>query len=70
MDDKKQLGREIRRARRELGLNQTQLAKKAGTRQMTVSSVENGASVNLDLLQRILKPLGLDTLPMQPASRS
>lgn len=54
--DKKKLGKKIKLARVELDLNQTDLAKKIGAKQKSISRYENGiSSPTLDTLIRIAK---------------
>lgn len=56
-----QIGHAIRQARLDQGLNQTQLAQKAGTFQNAISNIENGhAGVRLDTILRVLAALNLD----------
>lgn len=43
MNDKVELKNNIRKFRQEMGLSQTELAKKVGTTQNTISSIETGA---------------------------
>jgi len=56
----RQIGNSIRVGRRKLGLSQEQLAAKAGTRQGTLSDIENARSARLDTLLRILAVLDLE----------
>jgi transcriptional regulator with XRE-family HTH domain len=54
-----EVARQILRIRIETGLTQEELAKKAGTRQATVSRLENGvAHPSLSFLKRIAKAVG------------
>ena len=56
-----QLGAIIQRQRRQFGLTQTQLAKRAGLRQDTISLAETGGSnVRLNTLLSILGALDLE----------
>jgi HTH-type transcriptional regulator/antitoxin HipB len=56
-----QIGAAIRRRRRSIGLNQTQLGKKAQLRQATISAVEAGdAGTQLRTLCDILAALDLE----------
>ena len=56
----KQIGAIIRRARRNAGLTQTNLGKKIGLRQATISKLENGgAATQLDTFLDALTALGL-----------
>lgn len=56
-----QLGAIIQRQRRQLGLTQTQLAKRTGLRQDTISLAETGGSdVRLNTLLAILGALDLE----------
>ena len=59
----RQLGSEIRRARRRLGLTQTQLANKTCLRQETISLIENGnPATRLDTILGVLAALELELL--------
>lgn len=59
--DPKQIGNAIRRARKKLGLSQTDLGQKTGLRQETISLIESGASsARLGSLLSILSALGLE----------
>jgi transcriptional regulator with XRE-family HTH domain len=51
----------IKHCREAAGLTQTELAKKAGVRQATISDLETGKSrrLELDLLERLAKALGV-----------
>jgi transcriptional regulator with XRE-family HTH domain len=54
------LGREVRRLRRDLGITQTQLARKLGVTQRTVSDYEIGRSTpGPDMLARLCAALGV-----------
>lgn len=56
-----QLGAAIRRARKKLGLTQSELGERCGLRQGTISLVESGnPAVRLDTLLTILAALRLD----------
>lgn len=56
----KQLGAVIRRARQSKGLTQTQVARRAGMRQATISEIENGRSgISQDSLFALLAALDL-----------
>lgn len=56
-----QIGAVIRRARKNLGWNQAQLAEKCGLRQGTISLVENGnPAARIDTLLKILAALDLE----------
>lgn len=56
--DAKKLGKKIKLARIELDLNQTDLAKKIGAKQKSISRYENGISVpSVDTLSKIGKVL-------------
>jgi HTH-type transcriptional regulator/antitoxin HipB len=66
--DPKQIGNVIRVARRRKGWSQTDLAKRAGLRQETISIIETGyASTKLHNLLAILAALDLE---LQIAQRS
>ena len=57
----KQIGAIIRRARRSIGLTQTDLGKRIGLRQATISKLENGgAATQLGTLFDALTALGLE----------
>ena len=57
----KQLGAIIRRARRNAGLTQTELGKRIGMRQATISKLENGEpATQLKTLLDALMALGLE----------
>lgn len=58
-----QFGEIIKLKRKELGLNQTQLAEKADLHQPDVSRVENGEKVGAEVLDKITTALGI-TLPL------
>lgn len=56
-----QLGNSIRRARKKLGMNQSELGKKAGLRQETISIIENGnAAAKLETILAVLSALDLE----------
>ena len=56
--DKKKLGKKIKLARVEMDLNQTQLAKKIGAKQKSISRYETGASLpSIETLMKIAKAL-------------
>jgi len=64
----KQLGNVIRRHRKRLGLNQSELGERAGLRQETISLIETGnPAVRLDTLLAVLAALNLE---FQIAARS
>ena len=57
--DKLELARELRRMREKAGLNQTELAARAGTTQSAIARLESGRVVpKLDLLSRVAAALG------------
>ena len=57
----KQIGNAIRRARKQLGFNQSQLGDKAGLRQETISLIETGnPATRIDTLLGILTALDLE----------
>ncbi len=59
----KQIGAIIRRARRNAGLTQTDLGKKIGLRQATISKLENGGTATqLGTLLDALTALGLEII--------
>lgn len=65
-----QIGAALRRRRRTLGLNQTQLSKKAQLRQATISAVEAGdAGTQLRTLCNILAALDLE-LVVRPRTKA
>ncbi len=56
--DAKKLGKKIKLARVELDLNQTDLAKKIGAKQKSISRYENGLSMpSIETLMKITKIL-------------
>lgn len=56
-----QIGAVIRRQRKRLGWNQSQLGQRASLRQETISLIENGhAAVRLDTLLDVLAALDLE----------
>ncbi|MCP5083542.1 MAG: helix-turn-helix transcriptional regulator [Alphaproteobacteria bacterium] len=65
----KQIGNIIRRARKKLNLNQTQLGEKAGLWQETISMIETGnPATKLETLLMILSALDLE-LQIGPRSK-
>lgn len=57
----KDLGRVLRRYRKEKGLSQTQVGQQLNIRQATISNIESGsANVSLDSLFRIMSALELE----------
>ncbi len=57
----KQIGAVIRRRRKQLGLNQSELGERTGFRQATISQVENGKpGSQIDTLLAILAALELE----------
>lgn len=59
----KQIGAVIRRARRNAGLTQTELGKRIGLRQATISKLEGGApATRLSTLLDALTALGLEII--------
>ena len=64
----KQIGNEIRRQRKKIGLTQKALAEKVGIRQATISDIETGTqAANLETILNILSALNLE---FQIADRS
>ncbi len=60
--DAKKLGKKIKIARLELDLNQTELAKKIGAKQKSISRYENGISLpSLETMVKIAKVLKKST---------
>lgn len=61
------IGHEIRKARDEQGLTQTELASKAGVSRPTVARVELGVAISIATLEKIADALGLNIglIPMQ-----
>ncbi|MFA5039615.1 MAG: helix-turn-helix transcriptional regulator [Candidatus Omnitrophota bacterium] len=60
--DAKKLGKKIKLARIELDLNQTDLAKKIGAKQKSISRYENGLSMpSVETLVKIAKSLKKST---------
>lgn len=64
----KQLGNTIRRARKKQNMSQSELGKKAGLRQETISIIENGNSAAK--LETILSVLSALNLELHVSSRS
>ena len=59
--DPKQIGNSIRRARKGLTWSQQDLASKVGTRQETISLIENGnPATKIETLLAVLSALGLE----------
>ncbi len=57
----KQIGNEIRRRRKKIGLTQTDLAKKVGLRQATISEIETGnPAAKLETILSVLAALNLE----------
>ncbi|GIK99514.1 MAG: hypothetical protein BroJett029_37230 [Alphaproteobacteria bacterium] len=57
----KQIGNLVRRGRKKLGLNQTQLGERAGLRQETISLIEAGnPATSLETILAVLAALGLE----------
>ena len=66
----KQLGEALRRYRTLAGLNQSQLAAKAGLRQATISQIESGhGATKVETLCTLLAALDLE-LTIAPRSKS
>lgn len=66
----KQIGAVIRKARRAKQLNQTQLSKRAGVRQATISKIENGeGAARISTICAVLAALDLE-LVIRPRTRS
>lgn len=61
----------LRKLRERKGLSQAELGKRAGVRQATISSLENGKGrrVDLDVLDRIAKVLGVKATALLSESR-
>lgn len=56
-----QIGNAIRRARKKSGMSQSELGKKTGLRQGTISQIEKGhAAAKLDTILALLSVLGLE----------
>ncbi len=56
-----QLGNSIRRARKKRGMSQSELGKKAGLRQETISLIENGnPAAKLETILAVLSALNLE----------
>lgn len=53
------LGRRLEALRLARNINQTQLADEAGVSRRTITRLENGESVSLDTLIRVMRALGL-----------
>jgi HTH-type transcriptional regulator/antitoxin HipB len=57
----KQIGNEIRRQRKQMGLTQTTLAETAGLRQATISEIESGyPAARLETILSVLAALNLE----------
>ncbi len=68
MIDVKEIGKQIRRRRRELGMTQMEAAEKACTTHCTVSNVERGArNTSIDIYLSILKALDLEIELQSPS---
>ena len=56
----KNLGKQIASKRKQLKISQADLAEMSGVSLRTVNSIENGnANPSIDVLSRVLEPLGL-----------
>lgn len=69
----KQLGNVIRRTRKQLELNQTQLAERAGLRQETISLIETGnPATKIETVLAVLAALNLELqiAPREKASHA
>lgn len=67
--DPKQIGNSIRRARKRLTWSQQDLASRVGTRQETISLIENGnPATKIETLLAVLSALGLE-LQIAPRSK-
>ena len=65
----KQIGNAVRRARKKLGLSQSQLGDKAGLRQETISLIETGnPATRIDTLLSVIGALDLE-FQINPRSR-
>lgn len=65
----KQIGNIVQRARKKLGLNQTELGEKAGLRQETISLIENGnPAAKLETILAVLAALDLE-FRVEPRSK-
>lgn len=66
----KQLGEALRRHRTLAGLNQSQVAAKAGLRQATISKIENGSeATKIETIYDVMAALGLE-MTISPRSKS
>lgn len=66
----KQIGNIVQRARKKLGLNQTELGAKAGLRQETISLIETGnPAAKLETILAVLAALDLE-FRIEPRSKS
>lgn len=54
-----ELGERIRRARQDRGFNQDELANRIGVTRMTISRLERGESVSVDIALRALSECGI-----------
>ncbi len=65
------IGQEVRRAREERGLNQTQLAASVGTGPAAISRIENGRqSPNMETLEKIARALELEVRDLFPKAQT
>jgi HTH-type transcriptional regulator/antitoxin HipB len=66
----KQLGETLRRYRTLAGLNQSQVAAKAGLRQATISKIESGSeATKIETIYDVMAALGLE-ITISPRSKS
>lgn len=59
MYDTAELGAHLRRARRDKGFQQEELADRIGVNRMTISRLERGDSVSVDITLRALSECGI-----------
>ena len=66
-----QIGNSIRRARKKSGMSQSELGKKAGLRQETISFIENGnPAAKIETILSILAVLGLEIRISEKSAQS
>lgn len=58
IDTKSKVSQYVSKKRREKGLSIYELAKQSGTDWSTVKNIENGKTVKIDVLSRVIKVLG------------
>ena len=58
IDTKSKVSKYVSKKRREKGLSTYELAKQSGVDWSTVKNIENGKTVKIDVLSRVIKVLG------------